>query len=473
MPSTLAKLRGLLDRPVHAYRATTETFTNLDVQRLATSMTLAERGRTRGTEEQPPADSTTLDAVETEIIETVTAAQKTAHDELENQLTGFRARLIDLDFEARFSGIKDVAQSGLADLKAEQQMGLDDLHGVRRELTEAEEYLTEFRKQHRINRPAKINTTLGTTLKWLIIALIFLGELITNGYFLSRGAELGLAGGVLQAALFAFLNVGVPLLIAIKGLPFLTHRNGLAKLWGLFWLLFFLAETTVLNLGLAHYREAGAETLQGAGIEVMRRMTTAPLTMADFESWVLFGLGVFFSVIALIDGFSLNDSFPKFQEISDNRRKAQDRYAEMRRTRIQDLMDVREQYQEAVSDLRSDLSKRRTEHEAILAHRARQLTLFREAQNQLETAANALLRIYRDANVAARKTPAPAHFAEPFVLKRIEVEISRENEWNTDELKEAIKSAQADLEKVMATLGVEFDQALKNYRELDQLVPGK
>jgi hypothetical protein len=136
-------------------------------------------------------------------------------------------------------------------------------------------------------------------------------------------------------------------------------------------------------------------------------------------------------------------------------------------------MDVREQYQEAVSDLRSDLSKRRTEHEAILAHRARQLTLFREAQNQLETAANALLRIYRDANVAARKTPAPAHFAEPFVLKRIEVEISRENEWNTDELKEAIKSAQADLEKVMATLGVEFDQALKNYRELDQLVPGK
>src|SRR5690606_9696189 len=113
---------------------------------------------------------------------------------------------------------KDVAQSGLADLKAEQQMGLDDLHGLRRELAEAEEYLTDFRRQHRINRPAKINTRLGTTLRWLIIAAILLGELITNGYFLSRGAELGLIGGILQATLFAFLNVGVPLLIAIKGL---------------------------------------------------------------------------------------------------------------------------------------------------------------------------------------------------------------------------------------------------------------
>ena len=472
MLSSLAKLRGMLDRPAHAYRASTETFTDLDIQRLAGSLTLAERGTARGAEERPAADETAFDAVEAEIVETVTAAQKLAHDELENQLTGFRARLIDLDFEARFAGIKDVAQSGLADLKAEQQMGLDDLHGLRRELAEAEEYLTDFRRQHRINRPAKINTRLGTTLRWLIIAAILLGELITNGYFLSRGAELGLIGGILQAALFAFLNVGVPLLIAIKGLPFLTHRNYLAKLWGLFWLAFFLVFTLVLNLGLAHYREAGAESLQGAGLVVMQRLQTAPLGLADFESWVLFGLGVFFSVIALIDGYGLNDAFPKFQEVSDGRRRAQDRYATMRRTRIQDLMDVREQYQDTVSELRGDLSRRRTEHEAILAHRARQLTLFREHQNQLEAAANALLRIYRDANLAARKTPAPAHFAEKYLLKRIEVEISRENEWNTEELKLAIQAAQTDLEKVMATLGEQFDLALKNYRELDQLVPG-
>jgi len=473
MPSTLAKLRGLLDRPVHAYRATTQTFADLDLQRLTGSLNLAERGRTRGAEEQPPTDATGFDAVENEIVEQVKAAQKASHDELENQLTGFRARLIDLDFEARFAGIKDVAQSGLADLKAEQQMGLDDLHGVRRELTEAEDYLTHFRDKNKILHPAKINTPVGTTLKWLIIVLILLGELITNGYFLSRGAELGLSGGVLQAALFAFLNVGVPLLIATQGLPYLAHRNWLAKLWGLFWLAFFLVETTVLNLGLAHYREAGAATLEGAGTEVMRRFTTEPLVMADFESWVLFALGVFFSVIALIDGYSLRDSIPKYQQVSDNRRTAQNRYADMRRTRIQDLMDVREQYQDTVSELRGDLSKRRTEHEAIIAHRSRQLTLFREHQNQIEVTANALLRVYRDANIAARKTPAPTHFAEAFALKRIEVELARENEWNTDELKEAIKGAQADLEKVMATLGEQFDLALRNYRELDNIVPGK
>lgn len=480
MLASLAKLKGLVDRPVHAYRAGTETFVDLDVQRLADSMKLVERGTARGKEQQPPTDDTALDAVESEIVETVNAAQKQAHDELENQLTGFRNRLIDLDFEARFSGIKDVAQSGLADLKGEQQMGLDDLHGVRRGFTEAEQHLEAFRKQHRLTRPGKTGSGLSTTLKWLIIVAILLFEVVTNATLLSKGSDMGLAGGIIQAVLFALLNVGVPLLIAIKGLPFLMHGNLLAKLWGLFWLAVFLAFTLALNLGLAHYREAGATSLEDAGAKVMERITpylTAEgwphlFQFAEFQSWILFSLGVLFATIALIDGFSLYDRYPGYQEATDGRKKAQDKYADMRRTRIQDLLEVRQQYQDTVSDLRADLSKRRTEHEAIVNHRARQLTLFREHQNQLEKAGEALLRAYRDANIQARTTPAPARFNQPFQLSRITVQLAKENEWNTDELKAAIKEAQGDLEKVMATLTEHFDASLKSYRELDLLAPG-
>jgi hypothetical protein len=472
MLGSLQRLKALLDRPSHTYRATVSTFNDLDVQRLGSEMKLAERGRTRGADNQPPSDSVALDEVETEIIEAVGAAQKSAHDELENQLAGFRQRLIDLDFEARFSGIRDVAGSGLADLKAEQQMGLDDLHGLRRDLTEAERYLTKFRYRHGLERPAKINTGLGTVLKVLLIIVLVIAELITNGYFLSRGDELGLIGGVIQALLFSLLNVGVAVLIAMKWLPFLWHRSALAKLWGLIGVLVFLAWTFALNLGLAHYREAGASLMQGAGVEVMQRLYTRPLILDDFESWVLFALGALFSIIALIDGASLSDRYPEFQGVSDGVRTARSKYADMRRTRIQDLLDVRQDYQDTVSGLRSDLSKRRTEHEAIVAHRARQLTLFAEHQSQLEKAANALLSLYRDADIAARTTPAPARFAEAYQLPRIAVTINREHEWNSDELQARIAGAQGDLEKVMATLGEQFDQGLKDYRELDTLAPG-
>ena len=93
---------------------------------------------------------------------------------------------------------------GLADLKAELQIGLDDLHGVRRDLTEAEAYQNDFPQ----GAPAQTGqprstTALGTTLKVLVLLLIMVAEFVANGYFLARGNELGLIGGVVQAAVFA------------------------------------------------------------------------------------------------------------------------------------------------------------------------------------------------------------------------------------------------------------------------------
>lgn len=472
MLASLAKLRGLLDRPAHTFRPTMETFPDLDVQRVATELRLVERGRERGGQEQPAATETALDAVETEIIEHVTAAQKIAHDELENQLTGFRQRLIDLDFEARFSGIKDVALGGLADLKAEHQLGLDDLHRVRRDHLDADSHVTEFRKDHKIKRPSKINHWARTAIKVLIILLLFAGEWGVNAYYFARGDELGLAGGFLQAMSFSALNVGGSLLIAITALPFLFHRNFLLKLWGFLWLCVFVIGSLVLNLGIAHYREVSADSIVEAGSKVMTRLLERPLQLDDFQSWILMAIGVLFSVIAVIDGLSFKDRYPEYQEVSDNLRKAEQSYSSMRRQSIQNLQDVRQQYQDTVSDLRTDLSARRTEHEAIVAHRQRKLTLFREHQTQLEKAANALLRAYRDADLQARKTPAPERFQQPFQLTRIDVQIAKENEWNTEDLKQAIAGAQRDLETVMQTLTQVFDRALESYRELDRLAPG-
>ena len=54
-------------------------------------------------------------------------------------------------------------------------------------------------------------------------------------------------------------------------------------------------------------------------------------------------------------------------------------------------------------------------------------------------------------------------------MDRIEVHLTRDNEWNSDDLKGAITGAQRDLEAVMQTLTQFFDDALKSYRELDTL----
>lgn len=479
MLKSLERLRGALGRPAHSYRPTLQTFNDIDVQRLEREMDLKQRGAARGQDNLPATASVALEATEHEIVEQIGAAQKAAYDELQAQLATFHERLTDLDFEARFGAISEVAQGGLADLKAEQQMALDDLHVLRKDLTIAESWLDDFRKQNRIKRLADRKSALGLTVKLLVIALLVVGEIVANGYFLSSGNELGLVGGIVEALLFAVLNVGVAVFVAVVLLPNLYHRNFFRKAFGFLSLLGFFAWAAALNLGLAHYREVAgtreptAQFASQARDAVMERLQTRPLELDQFESWLLFAIGVLFALVALIDGLSLVDKYPGYRKASETARRAQEEYASERRAKIQDLSEKRQDYQDAVSELRLDISKRRTEHNSILAHRLRMLNLFQEHQTQLEKAGGQLLRTYRDANVAARTAPPPAYFDQPFKLERLSVTVDGLNEITSDALQLKIDEAQSHLQMVMAEVTAEFELGLTRYRELDVLVPDR
>lgn len=479
MLKSLQRLRGALGQPPHTYRPTVQTFNDLDVQRLERSLDIGQWGKTRGEQQQPATDAKTFDALETEIVEQIGAAQKLAHGEVYAQLSTFKERLTALDFESRFGATEEAAQGGLADLKAEQQMALDDLHGLRRDLSEAEAYLKLFREKHRITHPAQRKSTLGLIVKLLIIALLVVGEIVANGFFLSAGNELGMIGGIVEAIIFSVLNVGVALFFAIVLIPNLSHRNIVRKFLGLVSFFGFLAWTAALNLGLAHYREAAGTReptvafAEQARDAVMVRLQTRPLELDQFESWLLFAIGVLFALVALIDGLSLTERYPGYQKVDENVRARRKAYADERRAKIQDLSDVRQQYQDAVTLLRIDIGKRRTEHQSILSHRLSLLKQFEEHQNQLEKAANQLLRCYRDTNVAARSTPPPAYFDTQFKLERLSVSLEDSAELTAEALQAKVDAAQQQLQRVMAQVTEEFEKGLARYRELDDLTPDR
>ncbi len=469
--ASLEKLRQAVSKPAHAYRVTSQTFPDLDVQRLVREMSLDDFGKARGQNEEPASDGASYDAVETEIIETVGAAQKAAHDELENHLSGFRQRLVDLDFKTQFSSIISFGHSGLNDLKQELQTAIDELHPPRRDLAEAESWHIKFRKDHQLVRPSVIETPRHSFIKWATVIVLIILELIANGHFLSAGSEFGLVGGILEALLFAALNVVVALLFGLIAIPYLTHRNLFLKLLGLVGFVAYLAWMIGLNLGLAHYREVAEGVLEGGGRLVIQRLQTAPLQLEDFESWLLFALGCVFSLLAMIDGLKWKDTYPGYAAVDKQFRTARQKYIDMRADSIARLGDIRKEHEEILTDVRADLGKHLSEHEGIIGHRARLLQLFEEHQTQLEKAANSLLRTYRDANEAARTTPKPSRFSEPYVLQKVTVSIAREGEWNSAELKEEIRSAQEKVDQIFVDLGKQFDEALERYRELDKLVP--
>jgi hypothetical protein len=302
---------------------------------------------------------------------------------------------------------------------------------------------------------------------------LFVFEVFLNGFFLAKGSELGYLGGAAEAFTFALLNVGVSFLIAVAGVRELNHRNLLRKLFGLIALLGYFALTIGLNLALAHYREVAGSLVSDAGREVLLRLETTPLAIADVKSWLFFALGILCSLIAFADAFLIFDPYPGYAPLEKRRAAAHDAYIRHKNDLIAKLLDIRDDAIEVLEEANRDLSIRRGEHDAILEGRARLVRLFAAHQMHLDRAANVLLAVYREANTRQRKTSPPARFASAFVLDKFPVEQGLLETSARDDLRRSIAESQAMLVSQVQAIHAEFERAFASYREIDELVEEK
>ncbi|SFF42267.1 hypothetical protein SAMN05216566_11275 [Aureimonas phyllosphaerae] len=469
-PSALSRLLEGVGRPNHDKRPSIETFADLDVNRVASELSLEAFAAERGAREEPPTGSVAMDEVEARIVERVEAERKASHALVEDQLRTYAERLAALDFEERFSGIRQAAPACIGEFKAEVAKGLNDLHGRRRDLREAENEHDAFRRKHRLERTAQVKGGAWHAMKWALLAFLLLIEAVLNGSFLSVGNEQGLLGGVTEALSFAFLNIGAAFMLArLAGQ--LSHRSILRKVVGLASGVAYVALAVALNLALAHYREIKTTVDSGAGRLVMDRLRSDPAGLADFNSWVFFGIGILFSVIAFADSLSMTDPYPGFAGVQKRLTEKREEYSGMASELIDGLSDIRDRYQDEMKELNRDLSVRRGEHDVVLTNRSRMVQLFDQHQTQLERAGNTLLGIYREANVRARQTKAPKRFAVPYKMERVSVFANTSAEWDPSELRQRISETQELLTTEVVAIHAEFENAVRQYRSLDDLVP--
>ncbi|MDQ0390645.1 hypothetical protein [Labrys monachus] len=469
--NALLRLLQGVRKPSPDKRPSIETFPDLDVDRIARDLGLEKQGRERGRNEEPPTASPSMDRVEARIVERIEAEKKAAHTTVENELRTYVERLSALDFEGRFSEIRQTAPACVGEFKAEISSGLDELYGLRRGVRDLDEEQQNFRRKHRIDRTARLQQGASTFLKVALLIVLFIVEAIVNGNFLAKGSEQGLLGGVTEAISFASLNIVGTLIIAMYGVRQLNHRNIFRKFIGLAAFAFYLVFAFTLNITLAHYRDVSATFVEGGGERVLHILATEPLHLNDLNSWVFFAIGILFSIIAFIDGLSLSDPYPGYAQLQKRLEDARLDYSERRAELVDALRDVRDEYQEKMDEISRDLSARRSEYDAILAGRARMVNLFMQHQNHLERAGSVLLGIYRDANVKARTSEPPARFALPFTLERIVVEAGGAGEWKADELRARVGAIQDMLTTEVQEIHKVFEAAIDRYAQLENVVP--
>ena len=195
--SPIERLMALFSQPPHDYRPATEIFLDLNIDRIADTLKLAQRGRERGAQNRPSSDAQTLDDVEHQILERIDSHKQDAHSIYLDHLQTYDHRLAALNFEERFATIQQAAPEAVGDFRAEAALGRDELFGLRRQVWNSERERDHFRARHKIARPARVSTPGKTVLKIGLLAVMLVIEIVINGAFLSKSN----AGG-LSVALF-------------------------------------------------------------------------------------------------------------------------------------------------------------------------------------------------------------------------------------------------------------------------------
>jgi hypothetical protein len=474
-PSAIARIRALLNQPTHSYRPATTIFLDLNVDRVAEELQLVPRGTERGTQNRPTADAQTFDDVEHQVVERIEAHKQDAHAIYLDQLHTYDERITALSFEERFATIQQAAPEAVGDFRAEATVGRDELFVLRRRLNETEIERERFRARHRIERPARLASPGKVVLKIGVLAILFIIEVVINGSFLAKANVGGLLGGAAQAVTFAALNIIASFFWGMVLIRLVNRRNYFLKLIGLLSFLAYLVFAVVLNLTLSHLREIppSVSVSGDVGQEVLHRLLTAPYALTDVNSWVFFSIGLIFSLIAMADGLLFFDPYIGYAGLERRWIDATRQFANARSELIERLRDIREDATETMNEAARDLSVRRSEFDSLLQGRGRLAQRFSQHQNQIEQASRALLEIYREANRRARSIPAPDYFAKAYTMERISYTGAEPDSSARETLRQMIADTQQLLSQQIKAIHDAFDNAVRTYREIDELLPEK
>lgn len=396
----------------HQYAVGTDTFPRLNLDHVSRDLRLVELGQERGLAEEPPQTEEGLDEVEERVIGYIRNKHAEARSAFEEQRQTYQQRLSKLGLHTAAAEIDDATKSAIATIEAETLKSRDLVPELRAAIQAGLQDWETFREENALARAARYPEGAGAhVLRWGIVLAILLIEAAANGYFFAQGSDLGLVGGWFEAGLIAAINVSMGLAAGHVPARWISHRQVGKRVVGGILLFAWFVLAIGFNLAVGHYRNAMEALSQDPAAQALETFAYNPTGLASIHSWMLFAVGVAFSLIAFIDGLSMDDRYPGYGAVDRQLKAAKQRFVDERA----DLLDqVGEIYDESVGHVAAmvaQIGKRRGESDEIGAGLQSLRQSFQAHLEYLEESANGLLQIYRDANRKARPPrTAPTSF---------------------------------------------------------------
>lgn len=448
--------------------SSSSVFPSIDKERLVKELDLEAIGRQRGEEGQPETTSEQLDHIELKAVSRVEELRRKGLENFETNRRVYSERL-NSAVSARML-VETEANDAKARFAEEATKWRALMVTPRERVQEAYRWRTRFRDINKLDtRPAKPATGWGNIIGLALVMILL--ESLGNAYLFAQNNPLGILGGSIAAFLVSFGNVSMSIImgmgvryINVKGL-----RNVIKKLFGLFFAIAWMVFAIGYNAAVAHFRDAVETTLEWreAGEIAIQTLLSNPISLNTMESYVLFLLGFFISIVSLLKGYHSSDPHPGYSKVARDVIEAREGYIERLEESIATLAEHRDEAVEALHEARDEVEREvRDSVDALYGQKAlnANLTPFLA---QCNIAANYLLSVYRDANKASREEDPPAYFQEEYSFE--EFTFSSIDEDRRARAEEQVRDVSDMVEASVKEIFSVFDSAVQDHYEIDDL----
>jgi hypothetical protein len=387
----------------------------IDTDRIARDFNIESVALDRGGHELPESEDQELDSVEHRIIQKIEGEWAWQGGELLNNLRAYANRLASYSIPAEFLKLQLQGEDTLVRLRLAAGQALAELAPLQERCVGARDELAEFRKKHRLSRPAREHARRWTTFGLLFIFVAF--ESVLNGFFFAKGSEFGLVGGIGTSVGISTTNVAFSFLLGLWPMRWKNHRNFFVWTFGLLVTVAGLLLIIGLHLFAAHFRSATAAVGEDRAINVaIDELMRSPWKFSDLSSIYLFAMGTLFALSAIWKGYTFDDPYPRFGAVDRRAVIGREAYTDAHFELFEELESIKEETIESLDAGITRLPKFPQLAANVLSERAAMIHSFRAYEASIETSANQLLKLYRDTNRSARRTAPPAYFHEKWRL---------------------------------------------------------
>ena len=387
----------------------------LDINKVKADLKVEEQAIYQAGNNLPDSNDKNLDAPQQKIIQffiqKISDARSSAQEHLNYKKT--RRQEIESHFPVNFDEIPKNLENSVNRI---QQNRKNRIKEYRKRERESLIKLEAFKRDHKRKWNAKYPAS--KVLHWSIIALFVLIESSLNAYFFSKGSDLGLLGGLLEALLVSISNVGSALIIGVLVLPTaLNHIDKEKRNTYKYILIFYAIIMVAFNLLTGHYRVKLESEPFSAMTQAFYSFIHNPLGIDNFDAWLLVLIGSLFLIFALIKGYTSDDPYPGYGHLDREYKKNLLVYENEKELIIRDVNVATDKAKNEVSSLLQRARNESREYQRINDDCENIIHELNNCAKFYELTCDSILKEYRNINMEIRRHGGgkpPEYFNQDF-----------------------------------------------------------